>query len=408
MSGKADIIAGVRFQTRALLFVVCSVCACTRHNNKYGAQPDLSTVTTADGGTRDLAVPDLAAPRSDLAGLDFAYVDLSARDLARGDLFTPCGDALCNGCCVAGQCLAIGDACGAANEVCTPSGCQACGTTGQPCCTLALCSGSLFCNDGTCRNCGGPGQACCGTQCGGGGCCVSLPAGGTICAPSGKPCGDHLICLNGACKACGADGQDCCQNFGCNTQTPGMASCCDTVTRKCVANGATCGGAVAGCINGQCNGCGGPAGLCCASGDTTVQNHCSASTSVCSGNAGNVGTCDTQCGTTGNACCGPSACATGCCVDGTCRAQGATCGAAGGNCSGFSCNGGLCGALGQSCCNNTSCTAADTRCINGVCTACGGRGERCCVDPQSGLNIFCEPPFVRFLDRNNICFCRAP
>jgi hypothetical protein len=49
----------------------------------------------------------------------------------------------------------------------------------------------------------------------------------------------------------------------------------------------------------------------------------------------------------------------------------------------------VCGAAGQRCCNDGTCTEAGTECSIGVCTRCGGPGERCCADESCSGGACC-------------------
>ena len=54
------------------------------------------------------------------------------------------------------------------------------------------------------------------------------------------------------------------------------------------------------------------------------------------------------------------------------------------------------------------CTGADTRCINNTCTACGGKGGRCCIDWATTYPIWCANPFsaqIVSLNGQNTCLC---
>src|SRR5262245_14078127 len=135
--------------------------SCTKNNLDFGAPIDLAVEADLAASDLDLAVPSDLPPASDLPLVpppDFSTVP---PDLARGDLLIRCGGLACAGCCVNGQCRAFGDTCATPAEVCTTSGCAACGGNGQPCCALLLCGAGLICNTGMCRSCGGPGQMCC-------------------------------------------------------------------------------------------------------------------------------------------------------------------------------------------------------------------------------------------------------
>jgi len=96
------------------------------------------------------------------------------------------------------------------------------------------------------------------------------------------------------------------------------------------------------------------------------------------------------CGDPGQACCTANVCHNnGCCVFGTCHGEGQTCAGSGGDiglagtCSNCSCqnmSGMTCGAVGQPCCDASSCTATRASCNAGMttCSACGGEGQTCC------------------------------
>jgi hypothetical protein len=390
----------------AYALLLCLLASCKQSNPAFRGASDLAA--PADLAMR---LPDGSTPLHDLSVVPSG--DLSKPpvvDLAASDLSTPtilCGDMLCAGCCVSGVCHDVGDVC-ATGTVCTAGGtCSACGGASQPCCSLNFCNGALVCSDGTCNSCGTPGGACCpGNTCTGGGCCVS-----SVCVRSGKQCSDKQICLDTVCTACGGNGLACCADNSCTA----ASACCNTANRTCVSNGGSCG-AAGSCTAGSCNGLGGVSQTCFQT-PTQTQNLCSASGTVCddASGPGTDGECQT-CGTDGLPCCGVSTCASGgCCVSGVCHATGTSCGTAGGNCSSGTCNGGTCGGLGQACCAGTLCTAPDTRCITPVggstasCVPCGGKNQRCCVDPATAQNIFCEPPFtctVVVVAGQNIGFCR--
>jgi hypothetical protein len=96
------------------------------------------------------------------------------------------------------------------------------------------------------------------------------------------------------------------------------------------------------------------------------------------------------CGGPGQVCCTGNVCDNGgCCVFGQCHANGQTCtaptGSIGlyGTCQNGTCNdsmGAACGAVGQNCCDNSSCTASRAACLVGTttCSACGGNAQPCC------------------------------
>jgi len=121
-------------------------------------------------------------------------------------------------------------------------------------------------------------------------------------------------------------------------------------------------------------------GTCYASGENTPTEVCVAGAQV-------------ACGATGDACCQNNTCAGGCCVDGTCRANAATCGPTLGACNGGTggCATGPCGGNGQNCCVGNPggvgtaanfCTGSGLACIPGTvpnkCGTCGGTGQPCC------------------------------
>ena len=97
------------------------------------------------------------------------------------------------------------------------------------------------------------------------------------------------------------------------------------------------------------------------------------------------------CGKAGQPCCENRSCGgDACCVNSTCIAAGAGCGAALGKCSETDYGAcGTCGGLNQPCCSASSsssskkfCTAANLVCnstsSSGVCKSCGAAGEPCC------------------------------
>jgi hypothetical protein len=134
-----------------------------------------------------------------------------------------CGPAnVCpgGGCCVFGQCVPSGSACGPlANPTpgmqdlpglpgtCTAGSCQkvgdggvsvSCGKVGEPCCDLSLCTASqsscLITDMTMCSQCGGTGEPCCKPN----GCL------------DGRTCTNGGVGRVGTCQICGGLGQPCC------------------------------------------------------------------------------------------------------------------------------------------------------------------------------------------------------
>jgi hypothetical protein len=70
---------------------------------------------------------------------------------------------------------------------------------------------------------------------------------------------------------------------------------------------------------------------------------------------------------------------------------GGTCPRGQGLCSAGGCQGGACGKVGERCCGDVGCTAAYSRCEQGVCRSCGGVGQRCCAGANGN---YCAAPYV--------------
>lgn len=93
-------------------------------------------------------------------------------------------------------------------------------------------------------SCGGAGQECCpGNVCASGGCCV-----GGRCAANGTLCRADGTCLNGSCGGCGG-------------LAGGGESCCEL--RTCSASRSVCVGEA---LPGQCRACGASGQPCCGDG----------------------------------------------------------------------------------------------------------------------------------------------
>lgn len=157
-----------------------------------------------------------------------------------------CGGNTCRGggCCVEGQCAPPGGECvgydlGSTTEagVCQAGACEACGTTGQPCCwgTTLFCTdpGSVCPTDGSnlsprCSPCGGPSEPCCpGDVCFDGGCCLGVgDALLSICFAEGDTCNNQGgVCESGRCSDCGRPDQRCCSFQRCYESACAAGDC---------------------------------------------------------------------------------------------------------------------------------------------------------------------------------------
>jgi hypothetical protein len=105
------------------------------------------------------------------------------------------------------------------------------------------------------------------------------------------------------------------------------------------------------------------------------------------------------CGAPGQPCCADNTCsAGGCCASGNgntprCVASGAACSTSGGG-NGGTCSNGVCSgcgaALNQPCCAGQICGGANLACTQGQCRQCGGMGEPCCAGATCGSGFSCN------------------
>jgi hypothetical protein len=160
------------------------------------------------------------------------------------------------------------------------------------------------------------------------------------------------------------------------------------------------------CVDGGCVTCGSEAGQPCCS-DEEIGTCSGAGSLVC----GASGVC-APCGGPGQSCCGLNTCGDGgCCMNGTCAAEGEACeGVDGGTCQAGACGGPSgCGVSGGPCCK-TWCTAPGTLCeasdagtqttteagitvtstTPGQCHECGKGGDPCCNGSSCGSSLVCN------------------
>jgi hypothetical protein len=79
--------------------------------------------------------------------------------------------------------------------------------------------------------------------------------------------------------------------------------------------------------------------------------------------------------------------------------NGAACAGDQGQCTAGGCLGGTCGKVGEPCCGGgVDCTAPFTACVDNLCMACGGLGQRCC---EATGGRYCGAPYV--CGGNNTC-----
>jgi len=216
------------------------------------------------------------------------------------------------------------------------------------------------------------------------------------CTGAGLQCGYDFYSAISICQNCGELGQACCTSTTL-TACKNPAAVCDTYSS----------------FNGICALCGSTGGPCCA-GSVCTEANTACSSSRCA-----------KCGSTGSQCCGGNLCTSGCCVSRfggtsygtpTCAAAGSacetssysglTCAATGGSCQGADA-GSPCGGIGQSCCSSglyassTSynyCGAPGSRCtyssanLKYTCTACGDKGQACCIDSTTS-GTACKSPY---------------
>jgi hypothetical protein len=335
-----------------------------------------------------------------------------------------CQDGTCGSCggraqpcCATDTSSTVGTSCTAPGTYCASGLCTLCGTNpGEPCCytsgpagtssTISCLSSDLICSDYSftpahapvCLSCGKPGTPCCaGSRCEENACCYNeqCVAETTACAgltpgTGGMGGTNGGVCTAGHCSGCGALGQPCC--------------------------GSTCGAGLTCGDDGTCVACGGPGEDCCSV--ALGHDRCTAGTACVTGKGllGQGGTC-TICGGPGGPCCYGSKCDGGCCLLGTCTAEGSTCG----DSSGFDygqCKSGrcICGNEGQTCCLSgtfpigNDCSSRDLVCSTnsqstsgaGACVACGKNNTPCCrggtcTDPGTqcvrdlGITTLCKP-----------------
>jgi hypothetical protein len=196
---------------------------------------------------------------------------------------------------------AVTTLCGAAGQVCCPSGpscnsglvcggtvCAPCGDLGLPCCANNQCNGTLTCANNQCQ-CGGPNQPCC---------------------DPGSTCGPSLVCSTQHQCVCGGADQPCCfQNQTSTCNDPGLV--CDPRLSLCITG---CGHRFQTCCkNGLCNAaltcsagvcsCGARNQPCCLTGAkcspslTCTAGHCVGGTDPCGTCSSSRSTCKTNCGT---------------------------------------------------------------------------------------------------------------
>lgn len=93
--------------------------------------------------------------------------------------------------------------------------CEACGGSGEYCCSGNSCDVGLTCNSGRCGSCGGLNEICCGTTCNAGlrcdgdnSRCTDCGGRNQMCCPGATPC-EGMPCTGGQCL-CGGLNQPCC------------------------------------------------------------------------------------------------------------------------------------------------------------------------------------------------------